>query len=82
MRELISIIEKIYNRTRPNSPRLNTHFRTDRVLHTAMPDGCNVNIKGVGNIHSPENSDVKVMHSFNTSHGMGNYHCFKIKQSK
>ena len=47
----VRIIEKIYHHT--NSPLLNTPYRTDRQLYwitelgTAMPCGCNDNIKGV-----------------------------------
>ena len=53
----VRIIEKIYHHT--NSPLLNTPYRTDRQLYwitelgTAMPCGCNDNIKGVGNLSSP-----------------------------
>ena len=48
----VGIIEKIYNHT--NSPKRSTPYRTDRELFlieelgTAMPYGCNDNIKGVG----------------------------------
>jgi hypothetical protein len=47
----VRIIEKIYHHT--NSPIFNTPYRTDRELFwikelgTAMPCGCNDNIKGV-----------------------------------
>ena len=50
----VRIIEKIYHHT--NSPILSTPYRTDRELFwikelgTAMPYGCNDNIKGVGNL--------------------------------
>jgi hypothetical protein len=52
----VRIIEKIYHHT--NSPILSTPYRTDRELFwikelgTAMPYGCNDNIKGVGNLSS------------------------------
>ena len=35
-------------------------------LGTAMPDGCNDNIKGVGNLSSPGCSEINVMNLFNT----------------
>ena len=50
----VRIIEKIYHHT--NSSILSTPYRTDRELFwikelgTAMPYGCNDNIKGVGNL--------------------------------
>jgi hypothetical protein len=50
----VRIIEKIYHHT--NSPILSTPYRTDRELFwikelgTAMPYGCNDNIKGGGNL--------------------------------
>ena len=66
----VRIIEKIYHHT--NSPILNTPYRTDRELFwikelgTAMPCGCNDNIKGVGNLSSPGCSEINVMSVFNT----------------
>ena len=65
------IIEKIYHHT--NSPTLSRPHRTDREefwiqqLGTAMPYGCNDNIKGLGNLSSPACSSVNVMDLFNTS---------------
>jgi hypothetical protein len=50
----VRITEKIYHHT--NSPILSTPYRTDRELSwikelgTAMPYGCNDNIKAVGNL--------------------------------
>jgi hypothetical protein len=35
-------------------------------LGTAMPYGCNDNIKGVGNLSSPGGSEINVMSLFNT----------------
>ena len=54
----IRIIEKIYHHT--NSPIHSTPYHTDRELFwikelgTAMPYGCNDNIKGVGHLSSPK----------------------------
>jgi hypothetical protein len=65
----VRIIEKIDHHT--NSPMLNTPYRTDRELFwikklgTAMPCGCNDNIKGVGNLSSPGCSEINVMSLFN-----------------
>ena len=59
-----------YNYT--NSPILSTPYRTDRELFwikelgTAMPYGCNDNIKGVGNLSSPGCNEINVMSLFNT----------------
>jgi len=64
------IIEKIYHHT--NSPILSIPYRTDRELlwikelGTAVPYGCNDNIKGVGNLSSPGCSEINVMSLFNT----------------
>ena len=61
----VRIIEKIYHHT--NSPILSTPYRTDRELFwikelgTAMPYGCNDNIKGVGNLSSPGYNEINVM---------------------
>ena len=61
----VRIIEKIYHHT--NSPILSTPYRTDRELFwikelgTAMPYGCNDNIKGVGNLSSPGCNEINVM---------------------
>ena len=58
---------------RINSQRLSTTFRTDqdnswiKELGTAVPCGCNVNIKGVSNTNNPENSDVNAMKLFDTN---------------
>ena len=66
----VRIIEKIYHHT--NSPILSTPYRTDRELFwikelgTAMPYGCNDNIKGVGNLSSPGCNAINVMSLFNT----------------
>ena len=66
----VRIIEKIYHHT--NSPIRSTLYRTDRELFwikelgTAMPYGCNDNIKGVGNLSSPGCSEINVMSLFNT----------------
>ena len=55
-----------------NSPMLSTPYRTDRELFwikelgTAMPYGCNDNIKGVGNLSSPGCNEINVMSLFNT----------------
>lgn len=60
----VRIIEKIYHHT--YSPILSTPLRKDgehfwiSELDTAMPYGCNDNIKGVGNLLSPACSDVNV----------------------
>jgi hypothetical protein len=49
--------------------------RTDRELFwikelgTAMPYGCNDNIKGVGNLSSPGCNEINVMSLFNTIRG-------------
>jgi hypothetical protein len=65
----IRIIEKIYHHT--NSPILSTLYRTDRELFwikelgTGMPYDCSDNIKGVGNLSSPECSEINVMSLFN-----------------
>ena len=51
---------------------LSTPYRTDRELFwikelgTAMPYGCNDNIKGVGNLSSPGCNEINVMSLFNT----------------
>ena len=64
----VRIIEKIYHHT--NSPILSTPYRTDRELFwikelgTAMPYGCNDNIKGVGNLSSPGCNEINVMSLF------------------
>ena len=66
----VRIIETIYPHT--NSPILSTPYRTDRELFwikevgTAMIYGCNDNIKGVGNLSSPECSEINVISLFNT----------------
>jgi hypothetical protein len=66
----VRIIETIYHHT--NSPILSTPYRTDRELFwikevgTAMLYGCNDNIKGVGNLSSPECSEINVISLFNT----------------
>ena len=65
----VRIIEKIYHHT--NSSILSTPYRTDRELlwikelGTAMPYGCNDNIKGVGNLSSPGCNEINVMSLFN-----------------
>ena len=67
----VRIIEKIYHHT--NSSKLSTSYRTDRELFsikelvTAMPYGCNDNIKGVRNLSSPGCSEINVMILFNTN---------------
>jgi hypothetical protein len=59
----VRIIEKIYHHT--NCPMLSTPYRTDRELlwikelGTAMPYGCNDNIKEVGNVSSPGCSEIQ-----------------------
>ena len=64
----VRINEKIYHHT--NSPKLSTPYRTDRELFwikelgTAIPYGCNDNIKGVGNLSSPGCSEINVMSPF------------------
>jgi hypothetical protein len=66
----VRIIGKIYHHT--NSPILSTPYRTDRELFwikelgTAMPCGCNDNIKGVGILSSPGYNEINVMSLFNT----------------
>ena len=51
---------------------LSAHYRTDRELlwikelGTAMPYGCNDNIKRVGNLSRPGYSEINVMSLFNT----------------
>jgi hypothetical protein len=66
----VRIIEKIYHHT--NSPILSTPYRTDRELFrikelgTAMPYGCNDNIKGVVNLSGPGCNEINVMRLFNT----------------
>ena len=59
----VCIIEKIHHNT--NDPRLSIPLYTWDIenywikeLGTAMLGGCNVNIKGVGNINIHENSDM------------------------
>jgi hypothetical protein len=80
----IRIIEKIYHHT--NSPILSTPYRTDRELFwikeldTAMPYGCNDNIKGVGNLSSPECNEINVMNLFNTIPRTKRSHGHKIIQ--
>ena len=81
--------EIIYHLT--NTTRLSTPFRTYREnycireLGSTLPCVCGVNIKGVGNINSSENSDLIVMNLLNTnqpidhSHDRSNYHRPKIK---
>jgi hypothetical protein len=55
-----------------NSPMLSIPYRPDRELFwikelaTAMPYGCNDNIKGVGNLSSPGCNEINVMSHFNT----------------
>jgi hypothetical protein len=67
----VRIIEKIYHHTK--RPKLSTPYRTDRELFwikelgTAMPYGCNDNIKGVENLSSPGCSEINVMSLFNTN---------------
>jgi predicted nucleic acid-binding Zn-ribbon protein len=87
----VRIIEKIYHQT--NSPMLSTPYRTDielfwiKELGTAMPDGCNYKIKGVGNLSSPGCSEINVMSLFNTipitkrSHGHKRIHHPNVKKS-
>jgi hypothetical protein len=66
----VRIIEKIFHHT--NSSILSTPYRTDRELFwikelgTAMPYGCNDNIKGVGHLSNPGCSEINVMSLFNT----------------
>ena len=66
----VRIIEKMYIHT--NISILSKPYRTDRELFwikelgTAMPYGCNDNIKGVGNWLSPRCSEINVMSLFNT----------------
>ena len=63
-------LEQIYHHA--NSPILSTPDRTDRELFwikelgTAMPYGCNDNIKRVRNLSSPGCSEINVMSLFNT----------------
>ena len=63
-------LEQIYHHA--NSPILSTPYRTDRELFwikelgTAMPYGCNDNIKRVRNLSSPGCSEINVMSLFNT----------------
>ena len=67
----VRIIEKIYHRS--NNPTLCTPFRRQREeywikqLGTAFPYGCNDNVQSVGNLSSPQCSNVNVMELFNTS---------------
>ena len=80
----VRILEKIYHHT--NSSALSSPFRRQRELHwirqlgTAMPYGCNDNIKDIGNLSSPRCSDVNVMGLFDSpvrrkrSHGHRHYH--------
>jgi hypothetical protein len=80
----VGIIEKIYNHT--NSPKRSTPYRTDRELFlieelgTAMPYGCNDNIKGVGNLSSTGCSEINVMSFFNTNPRAKRSHGHKIIQ--
>ena len=79
----VRIIEKIYHHT--NSPTLSTPFRRQREEHwirklgTAFPYGCNDNIGSIGNITSPQCSNLNVMGLFNNtprrkrSHGHRSY---------
>ena len=82
----VRIIEKIYHHT--NSSILNTLYRTDRELFwikelgTAMPYGCNDNIKGVGNLSSPGCSEINVMSLFNTIPRTKRSHEFNIQMIK
>ena len=80
----VRILEKIYHHT--NSSTLSSPFRRQRELYwiqqlcTAMPYGCNDNIKDIGNLSSPNCSEVNVMGIFNSpvrrkrSHGHRHYH--------
>ena len=67
----VRIIEKIYHHT--NSPTLSRPYRIEREefwirqLGTAMPYGCNDNIKSLGNLSSPACSSVNVMDLFKQS---------------
>ena len=67
----VRIIEKIYHHT--NSPTLSRPYRIQREEHwirqlgTAMPYGCNDNIKSVGNLSSPACSSVNMMDLFKPS---------------
>ena len=78
------MIEKIYHHT--NSPIFSTPYRTDRELFwikeldTAMPYGCNDNIKGVGNLSSPGCNEMNVMSLFNTIPRTKRSHGHKIIQ--
>ena len=62
---MFRVIETIYHHT--NNPKLSRPYRTDRDLFwikqlgTAMPYGCNDNIKGIGNLSSPGNGKINVM---------------------
>ena len=82
----VRIIEKIYHHT--NSSILSTLYRTDRELFwikelgTAMPYGCNDNIKGVGNLSSPGCSEINVMSLFNTIPRTKRSHEFNIQMIK
>ena len=79
----VVILEKIYHHT--NSPTLSTPYRRQREefwikeLGTASPYGCNDNITGVGNLSSPNCSQVNVMNLFpvferrRRSHGHRHY---------
>jgi hypothetical protein len=68
---ILSIIEKIYHHT--NSPTLSTPIRRQREEHwirklgTVFPYGCQENIRSIGNITSPQCSNVNVMGLFNTT---------------
>ena len=87
----VRIIEKIYHHT--NSSMLSTPYRTDRELlwikelGTAMPCGCNDNIKGVGHLSSPGCNEINVMSLFNTiprtkrSHGLKKIQHPNVKNS-
>ena len=69
-----------------NSPILSTPYRTDRELFwikelgTAMPYGCNNNMKGVVNLSGPACSEINVMSLFNTIPRTKRSHGHKIIQ--
>ena len=67
----VRILEKIYHPT--NNPNLSSPFRKQREeywirqLGSAIPYGCNDNIKSIGNLSSPNCSSLNVMNIFNKS---------------
>ena len=66
------MFRKGLNREKNITIQVSTPYRTDRELFwikdlgTALPYGCNDNIKGVGNLSSPGCNEINVMSLFNT----------------